>query len=405
MRVFVTNILNIILVCFPITLVAQDGINPEDFTDETIEKQASMVSEAIEQFLNICKDPTTQKLSLEREYILPDGTRLDCAQELDRIQVLREGLKSAILIRDALVNSSVMSIEEREALKSSIENSLSKVPLQCSEEEVFKQSLGSCLVNVESLKGSCVYSLAKGIVKDIYYTGTGLVDLAQMVGDAFQNNNKSMAEVPQTQNESEVSSAPSLEPSNAMIDFTKAIAGLLDQTIRNDFGCELRDQSGKCLEPMSNWKCASCRQRIASICGVGGYLTGEIGVSYLFGLGIIATGETLSPAAQYIRTKFKNSKHSQKCSNAIQGLFKSPRSLLAKIRNSPSHQMFTQALKNSKSHKLVKTAKAVLRVSAKTAQPLISYLKLMDKAFELGSRHAKVVSGEAKNLIIKLKKN
>jgi hypothetical protein len=69
----------------------------------------------------------------------------------------------------------------------------------------------------------------------------------------------------------------------------------LKHSAMNHYGCEKWSGvpfASECLQPMSNWDCASCGQKTQIFCGIAGYAAGEIATSLLTG-GLVAGGKTV----------------------------------------------------------------------------------------------------------------
>lgn len=66
---------------------------------------------------------------------------------------------------------------------------------------------------------------------------------------------------------------------------------VLTAGIKSHYGCEKWSGipfASKCITPMGDWECASCKQQINSICGVLGFAGGELLVAYLTGGATVA---------------------------------------------------------------------------------------------------------------------
>ncbi len=81
------------------------------------------------------------------------------------------------------------------------------------------------------------------------------------------------------------------DPVKVIKELAAGFMKVLTAGIKNNYGCEQWSGvpfSSECLVPMQNWDCASCNQKINSICGVLGFAGGELVVAYLTGGATVA---------------------------------------------------------------------------------------------------------------------
>lgn len=167
---------------------------------------------------------------------------------------------------------------------------------------------------------SCISNLLRGVwdslftsIKGLWTIAKGAVSLAgsavkssynyvvDSIGSAFSNVEDAT---------SEKMMAASQLPDSALdkfkrdpLAFVKDMASALYESVANSvkehYGCN--KWSGlayvsTCLEPMDNWECATCNQRLNVICGVTGFAAGEIVTAFFTG-GTVAVGKTVGMTA------------------------------------------------------------------------------------------------------------
>lgn len=74
----------------------------------------------------------------------------------------------------------------------------------------------------------------------------------------------------------------------------------IKQAAMSSYGCERWSGApfvSRCLQPMTNWNCATCQQKLQLMCGVAGFAVGEIGTALLTG-GLAAGARFVASAAK-----------------------------------------------------------------------------------------------------------
>lgn len=179
--------------------------------------------------------------------------------------------------------------------------------------------------------------------------------------------------------------------------------------IREHYGCEKWSGipfASECLKPMSNWDCATCGQKMNSICGVVGFAVGEIVTAFFSGgaAAVAKIGVTSSvKIAAKITTKVSKtlskipklddafkivSKGSQKLAGGMGHLSDIAYKSWLKLKDSFSYGKLKEALvvikKGTSKMKKIVPYKIVVKTTKFALSPIIKYLKLMDKAFRRG---------------------
>jgi hypothetical protein len=204
------------------------------------------------------------------------------------------------------------------------------------------------------------------------------------------------------------------------------ISSAITEGIKNSFGCQKWSglpYKSECLEPMEAWDCATCDQRVDAMCGVVGYIGGEVIVSYFTG-GSLAVGKTMAASAAKMGSS-SASKVAAKVAAKLPRLAKTTRVVVdgAKLAGSKYWQGAKWTLNNAAQSR---AAQAVKKFSAKQtervsnaasaahgyvlARPLLNasvkltvlplklagrpigkFLKLMDMVFVLGYLHGGLI--------------
>ena len=82
-------------------------------------------------------------------------------------------------------------------------------------------------------------------------------------------------------------------------DMASALYESIASSVKEHYGCNKWSglaYASTCVEPMDNWECATCNQRLNVICGVTGFAAGEIVTAFFTG-GTVAVGKTVGMTA------------------------------------------------------------------------------------------------------------
>lgn len=249
-----------------------------------------------------------------------------------------------------------------------------------------KNSKNSCLSTNQS---DCLTELIAGVLKDIWSNVEGVWDLLKMgagwAKDKVVSGWKAFHQAEDKTSDSALAASQQSEswiktfissPGSALKKMGEDLYNLVAQGVKDSFMCakwEGQPHISKCLSPQHEaWSCATCDQKINSICGVGGFAAGEIAVAYL-------TGGALSLGKAAIKSGVGTVSVSAKLSKMLPKLSKTTKLKIAKVKIR-SMSAVDKALG-------LKAVTATTGVVNLVTWPLNQYMKLMEKAFKLGIKH------------------
>lgn len=228
------------------------------------------------------------------------------------------------------------------------------------------------------------------------------------------------------------------DPFGSIAKFSKLMFDSIKQSARNHYGCE--EWSGaphisECLQPMSNWDCGTCRQKMNVWCGVAGFTGGELLTAFLTGglvnvakaglmtsvkVGQVATKQIGSLISQFPKVDKVLSTAANALKTSASTLVKPivvlsnlTKDLWIKIATSDLTQktldLGSKVAENigTKAEKVKKTMpyKALAICTKGTCYPLTEYLRLTGKAFMQGYSQTGKVLGGAENLLLSARLN
>lgn len=184
----------------------------------------------------------------------------------------------------------------------------------------------SCLAS-KKIQSNCLTEFAHGVLKDLFSNIHGLVvELPKMAWSGAKWLNKKREEaqawagkkivrgwnwmwnIEDKTSEKLIATSSQDDQSIALwlqdkLEFAQNLSVALMNAIwdgaKSTFGCGLWEgvpYYSKCLQPMETWECSNCSQRMQSICGIVGYLGGEIVTGYFTGGGA-AVGKVIAEGA------------------------------------------------------------------------------------------------------------
>lgn len=259
-----------------------------------------------------------------------------------------------------------------------------------------KSSQNSC---TDSNKSDCLTELVAGILKDIWSNVEGVWDLAKMgagwAKDKAVSSWKYFTHAEDKTSDSALLASQQSEswiknfikhPLDSLKKMGEGLYNMVAGAIKDSFMCakwEGQPHLSKCLAPQTQaWSCATCDQKINSICGVAGFAAGEIAVAYLTG-GALNLGKAATKTVGVGRALSKISETLPKFSK-LKKLSKVTSLKISKISDA-TMSAINKALRN----KVVEGAVGAVKV---VSWPLTEYAKLMDKALELGLKHGEFAS-------------
>lgn len=302
------------------------------------------------------------------------------------------------------------------------------------------QTLKKC--SSQDTGGGCALNLLRGVWDSLYSTVTGMWELLKFgykkakqglsyvvdsIGSWFSDVEDATSDKMMAAQNIEDSMLDKFlaDPLGFVADLAKSVVRAVWQAAKDHYGCEKWSGSvytSKCLRPMSNWGCASCNQKMNVMCGMGGFIVGEVVTAYLTG-GAAAATEVAGKSAMRIGSKALGrvakalkvipkadeaivvaSKAGNVAAGAGKLLGKFALKSWKKLGDAISFKAVAKAARKVridlvKGMKIVKRTK-VYQGAAKGAQvgfaPVRSYLHLMDEAFNRGfyQTHKALGSGQ-----------
>ena len=164
----------------------------------------------------------------------------------------------------------------------------------------------------------------------------------------------------------------------AIMKMSNDIYQLIAKGIKESFMCKkwaAQPHLSQCLIPQDEpWMCASCDQKINSICGVAGFAAGEIAVAYVTG-GVLNLGKSAIDSVGITSAVTKLTENYPKIAMGKKVFIK-----IEKINLS----VIDLALNN-------KIIKSTVRV---VSYPLTPYTNLMQKAYQAGMKDSKILASK-----------
>ena len=297
-------------------------------------------------------------------------------------------------------------------------------------------SSDTCL---DSKKSDCLMELGAGIVKNIWANIEGVGFLLKSAagwawdgikGFAGQLFSSKEAVAVEDKSSDAMHLASELEPSlidkfkespkDFMVDMGNRFYQYLMKTVADSFGCEKWSGAphiSKCEKHLGSWECSNCDQRLNSICGIVGFLGGEIVTAFLTGgtinlLGKAGRASGMAKIFSPLGHKLDQSKSLSKIGVGVEKLGKVillPFKPLAKIPGIKQYlhlteEAFTSGLKVGKTPPISLATTSKIKLSKQRAQsPKKSMPKAVksDSAVESSSsmkRSSSVIVDEADQL-------
>ena len=202
----------------------------------------------------------------------------------------------------------------------------------------------SCLARGMSSAQNCLANVMKGIFDSLW----GLLSLIWDVGKAAV---RSAGEWLGIVRRHESSSSDKLmaaqqagpgfirkfvsNPVQTMKDMAASMYNGIKEAAMSSYGCERWSGApfvSRCLQPMTNWQCASCQQKMQLMCGVAGFAVGEIGTALLTG-GLAAGGKAVAlGAAKAVQAGARARRFSNLAVTAVRSIPKGAEGLAAASR-------------------------------------------------------------------------
>lgn len=277
----------------------------------------------------------------------------------------------------------------------------------------------ACGRNVAGDVGNCLKSVLKGIFDSLW----GLLSLVWDVGKAAARKaGEWLGIIRQHERSSSEKLMAAQQAGPGLIrQFWNDKAGTIRKMISSmyngikdaamqSYGCEQWSGApfvSRCIRPMTNWKCASCTQKMQMMCGIAGFAVGEIGTALLTG-GLAAGGKAVALAAvKGVRIAARGSKVSRMAVTAIRAVPKSQEIIQGTARAARAAAQVTGRVLTATEKKAVqawnavertggprkiaaaadKLSKSVVGDAARIAlRPAAVYLDALEKATELGFR-------------------
>lgn len=273
----------------------------------------------------------------------------------------------------------------------------------------------------ENKEGNCIYAAMRGVFDSVFTNFSAMWDIGKAAAKKGWEWIKS-----KFVDEDEIATEKMLVASqmdDSMIDqfmadplaflkkMAKAVYDMSVEGIKNNYGCE--EWSGApmistCLTPMQNWECSNCSQKMNAVCGVIGFMGGEIVTSFLTGgmvgaakVGISATSKVAMKGATKMSKLLKPMIEGSKAKAAIQTISKGFSSSSLVVTRSASKawakvkgSSIVQKVKLQSSNALdaaqkigdTSTYKVLSAVPRATKNAISKYLELNNRAFILGAK-------------------
>ena len=295
-------------------------------------------------------------------------------------------------------------------------------------------AFSSCL---DTSKSTCASEFVAGVIKDVWFNIDSVWELAKLAGRTGQNLTKkawikTWSFFSGVENKtSDAALAASKQSDGAMELFKKdpwafikqmigTIGNLLNDSIKNNFGCEKWESTphlSKCLQPMSNWDCATCGQKENAICGITGVLGGELATAFLTGGAVNVGGKVLSkgaaatakvneilitaiPKIEKVETAIKIT--SKGAASLLLTSLSKPVLLAKKVINSEICLKILNSLSKKTEPIIALTSKVMatkplvitFKIANAAFSPITSYMSLTEKSFLLGMNQSEILAGK-----------
>jgi hypothetical protein len=203
------------------------------------------------------------------------------------------------------------------------------------------------------------------------------------------------------------------DPVEAIQMMARSLWQMLLGSIRETFMCrkwEGPPHRSRCLEPMDDvLACATCDQSINAVCGVLGFAGGEVVTAYLTGGALqLSQAATKVGGVGLARAAARVSEAFPKTALVIESSVKSGAEIahrgaslafkaLARLREAffraASRPAFLRGIAAAQAAVGTKLVKLPLQGAVLVSKPLVGYVKLLDRAFELGLSHGAYFTG------------
>ena len=297
---------------------------------------------------------------------------------------------------DCKVHTDLFSLKCGKEIACNLTKSIFPSALLSGKISIFGQH--ECLKN-SAHQTSCIGELFHGIYDDLFSNMKAItVDLPSMIWHAPGKIWDALFKVEKKSSDALLATTHLPDPAvkswfaskaefiqKFFVNFFKSI----DSGIKSSYGCELwsgAPWSSYCLVPMESWNCATCEQRFSAICGIAGYLAGEIPSAYLIGgmFGVASEAASgmkkfaVSVYEKYPRTLKKPVLFSKEAVKVISVPFKALAWTLRGIRNG------LVAFGTLKPITVVLNSK----VSRAAVYPASQYINFISTAIEKGYQHS-----------------
>jgi hypothetical protein len=384
-------------------------------------------------FDSLCLNQQNSIHTTDRIILLEDGTNFDCQVEAERLMTFAADFKSkhslehtppSSCLPDSSFSMGISSAEKildvtgscnqsgGDCLKDLTCNTITSViPITMAIAEKF-----DCPT---SKNGNCLTAVLRGVFDSIFTTVDAIWELGKWAGKTGLSWLKERFATHEEVTSDKLLMAGNLsdqeieEIEQGPVNFVKKLISAIYQmsvtAIKEHYGCQQwsgAPMASRCLAPMEGWECASCTQKLNSVCGVVGFLGGEIVTSFLtgglvgvakVGLKSVATasgkvtskmGKLLTPIKQLGAVRIS----SQAVAKGLQSVANGGRAVAAATGNQWQKigelQLLNSIAKYSKEVGRSKSFALVSALPKGVGRGVVAYLKLMDRAFTAGVKRS-----------------
>ena len=263
----------------------------------------------------------------------------------------------------------------------------------------------SCL---DSPQSDCFTELVAGILKDLWSNIEGVWDIFKMATSwsknpinswhpftSVEDKTADSAHAAGQQSESEISKFIK-SPASVLKKIGESLYYILAKSIKETFMCAKwkgQPHLSKCLSPQTEvWSCATCNQKINSICGVVGFAAGEISTAYLTGgtLSLVKASAKVGGINHAITIVGKILPKLNKDSKAGKTSKFSKAKEFIKFKTSGINKVSVSVIDKAIKNRAVALAYRSIKI---VTYPVVAYGKLMEQAAILGMQHGEMVVG------------
>jgi hypothetical protein len=285
-------------------------------TDVMLQNADNALGQASVELFKFCGD-ASGGVDIHRSVSDDSGREIQCGRELKRLQewnqkvtlMKQSGQCPADCFSCAILNPD--TADSLDAYLAGVAREDEAAQACTAEEKALTEPKQCVMAMVESLtplgllqgKSNCMVEAINGVIQDLFSNVEAIWDLGKMAyhgakgyivdsWNSWWSGNDKVADANQaaaSQKNSvlqEISSCPTC--------FIKKVAvgmgEMINEAVKKNFGCEQWDSGvahvGNCIKPMRNWECASCGQKTNAICGVAGFIAGEVVTSFVLTGGV-----------------------------------------------------------------------------------------------------------------------